>query len=303
MAFFNKLIVDTYDFNFPFTILGGQMVTTILVLKILNRSGAVVVPDYTRKSGMAFLAPSFGYAAHASLSLMAVHGMNIPMYAAIKRCSPLASLILSVVLLHKPIPSPKVVSSILIITVGCLVAGLGDLAYDGFAYSMGALSSFFQGLYLCLVQRCTENKLSSIEILNLNSYNTFIPLLFLGFLSGEFIGVLRNPYILDLTFIILLIILLLMGLILNFLLFLCTALNSAVTTTIVGIPKSIIQTVVGFFVFGGVKYHPVNIIGIVMNTFGCVLYSCAKWEEQIKKKNKSDTNEPIDTNESVGLNK
>ncbi|XP_076046523.1 uncharacterized protein LOC143028396 isoform X5 [Oratosquilla oratoria] len=203
MAFFNKLIVDTYDFNFPFTILGGQMVTTILVLKILNRSGAVVVPDYTRKSGMAFLAPSFGYAAHASLSLMAVHGMNIPMYAAIKRCSPLASLILSVVLLHKPIPSPKVVSSILIITVGCLVA----------------------------------------------------------------------------------------------------ALNSAVTTTIVGIPKSIIQTVVGFFVFGGVKYHPVNIIGIVMNTFGCVLYSCAKWEEQIKKKNKSDTNEPIDTNESVGLNK
>ncbi|XP_076046522.1 uncharacterized protein LOC143028396 isoform X4 [Oratosquilla oratoria] len=229
MAFFNKLIVDTYDFNFPFTILGGQMVTTILVLKILNRSGAVVVPDYTRKSGMAFLAPSFGYAAHASLSLMAVHGMNIPMYAAIKRCSPLASLILSVVLLHKPIPSPKVVSSILIITVGCLVA--------------------------------------------------------------------------DLTFIILLIILLLMGLILNFLLFLCTALNSAVTTTIVGIPKSIIQTVVGFFVFGGVKYHPVNIIGIVMNTFGCVLYSCAKWEEQIKKKNKSDTNEPIDTNESVGLNK
>ena len=52
-----------------------------------------------------------------------------------------------------------------------------------------------------------------------------------------------------------------LGAVLNYSLFLCTALTSALTTSLVAVAKSVIQTAVGFFVFGGVKFHPLNIAG------------------------------------------
>ena len=71
-------------------------------------------------------------------------------YGAIKRCTPLVNLILSVMILKKPFPSPLLTFSIALITVGVLVAGLGDLQFDGHAYTMGTLSVFAQVSSLAL---------------------------------------------------------------------------------------------------------------------------------------------------------
>ena len=46
--------------------------------------------------------------------------------------------------------------SILIITLGCLLAGAGDLEFDSHAYLMGTLSVFAQAGYLTLVQKSSE---------------------------------------------------------------------------------------------------------------------------------------------------
>ena len=58
-----------------------------------------------------------------------------------------------------------------------------------------------------------------------------------------------------------LLLVLILGSILNYSLFLSTSLNSALTTSLVGVFKSVLQTAVGFFTFGGVAYHPINIAG------------------------------------------
>ena len=84
----------------------------------------------------------------STLSLIALHGMNIPMYGAIKRCTPLVNLVLSVMVLRKPFPSVLLTFSIGLITVGVLIAGLGDLTFDGHAYTMGTLSVFAQVGYI-----------------------------------------------------------------------------------------------------------------------------------------------------------
>ena len=70
--------------------------------------------------------------------------MNIPMYGALKRCTPLVNLVLSVVVLGKPLPSPLLATSVGVITVGVFIASLGDLEFDGHAYTMGILSVFAQ---------------------------------------------------------------------------------------------------------------------------------------------------------------
>lgn len=73
---------------------------------------------------------------------------------------------------------------------------------------------------------------------------------------------------------------LLMGSLLNYCLFLCTLCNSALTTTIVGTLRSVLATVAGFFVFGGVKGTPSILLGVTTNTVGGVWYTMIKYKEK-----------------------
>ena len=50
--------------------------------------------------------------------------------------------------------------SIVIITVGCLIASVGDVEFDSIAYSAGLISVFAQGSYLTLVQMASLKEAS-----------------------------------------------------------------------------------------------------------------------------------------------
>ena len=108
------------------------------------------------------------------------------MYGAIKRCTPIVSLILSVCVLRKSVPSKLIVLSIVIISVGCLVASAGDLEFDRQAYTMGLLSVFAQGSYLTLVQRASmEKKRSAVEMIYINGFNTLPFFIIVSICIGE----------------------------------------------------------------------------------------------------------------------
>ena len=57
------------------------------------------------------------------------------------------------------------------------------------------------------------------------------------------------------------------------LLFLCTQLNSAVTTLVVGNLKAPLTTALGFFLFGKVQLSTLGLGGVALNSVGGVLYS------------------------------
>jgi len=56
------------------------------------------------------------------------------------------------------------------------------------------------------------------------------------------------------------------GCLLNYLLFLCTTYNSALTTSVTGTLKTIIQTVIGMFTFGGISINVFTILGLIHST-------------------------------------
>ena len=177
MNFLNKAVVSTYNFNYPFFIMSCQMTATIAFLELLRISRLSKFSAYSLKEGVEFLPCSLSFALHSTLSLMALHGMNIPMYGAIKRCTPLASLVLSVIVLKKSFPSHLLMSSVGLITVGVFIASLGDLQFDGHAYMLGCLSVLAQAGYLTLVQRTSElAHRSTVEMLHVNrqTQTTFI---------------------------------------------------------------------------------------------------------------------------------
>ncbi|KAK7082574.1 Meckelin [Halocaridina rubra] len=288
MAFLNKAVVSEYQFNFPFFILACQMLLTVCILECLRITGKFSIPLITLSSVKMFALPAFCYSLHATLALVALEGMNIPMYGALKRCTPLVNLILAVKYLKKPRPSTILMTSVFIITLGCVIAGVSDPTFNGYAYTMGALSVVTQAVYLTLVQECGESNLSPLHILHLNSYIAVVPFIILTCAYGEFTAVLLYQHRLEFEFVTIFFLLLVLGLLLNFSLFLCTMLNSALTTSIVGVSKSVLQTVIGFYAFGGITFHLVNIAGIVLNTLGGILYAYAKYKEGQRRHRKID---------------
>ena len=79
MNFLNKAVVSSYDFNYPFFIMSCQMVATVIFLDILRLLKISKLNPYSLKEGVDFLPASLSFALHSTLSLMALHGMNIPM--------------------------------------------------------------------------------------------------------------------------------------------------------------------------------------------------------------------------------
>uniref|UniRef100_T1ITF7 Sugar phosphate transporter domain-containing protein n=1 Tax=Strigamia maritima TaxID=126957 RepID=T1ITF7_STRMM len=280
MAFLNKTLLSYYNFNQPIFIFLIQMCFAVSTIEALKCVKLVSIASYSfSKAKVMFLASLF-CTLHSIFALIALKGMNIPMYSIIKRCTPLVNLILSVLYLKKPVPSNFIISSILLITVGCIVAGFGDLTFDVIAYSIGIISVLIQGVYQTLIQKVSEQNHTILEIFYYNSYNC------LFYTSVCFLT--------NLNFLLCFFTVTFMGILLNYSLFLCTNLNSALTTSVVGILKSVIQTVVGFFTFGGVSINPLNILGIALNTGGTIMYSVEKLREKPKKM-------PIDINRRFRL--
>ncbi|CAL1291898.1 unnamed protein product [Larinioides sclopetarius] len=280
MAFVNKLVITSYKFDFPFLIMACQMLFCITFMEALRMSTLLYIPKYSLKLGKSFLWPSMFYALHAITALHALSGMSIPMYVAVKRCSPIATLLLSIVFLKKGLPSKKIVLAVIFISSGCILAGLGDLELDIRAYAYGALSVLAQGTYLTLAQKSLE-EMSALLVLYITSYNT-VPIFIFACLFHERQGVLQSQSFSDFGFVAHFAIQVVIGVLLNYSLFWCTASNSALTTSLVGVFKSILQTAIGFFTFGGIRFNTINIFGFGFNMLGGIMYTYAKHTERIK---------------------
>lgn len=283
LNFLNKAVVSSYQFNYPFFIMSLQMIITVVFLDTMRIFGIIQLKPFSVKEGLDFLPASLSFALHSTLSLYALHGMNIPMYGAIKRCTPLVSLVLSVLVLKNKHPSALLSSSIGLSTLGCLIASLGDLEFDGNAYILGFLSVFAQAIYLTLIQKCSEQKhRSTIQMIHVNAFNTLPFFLVVSMLMSEPSFISNSAAWDSQGFLPIFVILILSGCVLTFAQFLCAAVCSALTTSMVSVAKSVLQTGLGFVTFGGVKFHPLNIGGLLLNITGGVIYTYVKHNEKTK---------------------
>lgn len=136
-----------------------------------------------------------------------------------------------------------------------------------------------QAAYLTLVQRYAENNFSTVEILQLNSFNC-LPMLAILMLGSPELNKMRSFDLWsDTGFLVMFGLVISLGSLLNYTLFLCTSLNSALTTSLVGSLKSVVQTAIGIFTFEGLVFNLLNIIGIILNMCGGFLYTYVKYKQ------------------------
>ncbi|KAF7099943.1 hypothetical protein CFC21_101523 [Triticum aestivum] len=282
MVFVNKAVIMQYVHSM--TLLTLQQLATALFIHFGQVLGMSKRKDLSMATAKKLLPVSIFYNANVAFALASLKGVNIPMYIAIKRLTPLAVLV-SGFLRGKGKPSTQVSLSVVCTALGVLVAALGDFSFDLYGYSMALISVFFQTMYLILVEKSgADDGLSSMELMFYNSILSIPFLFFIIVATGEFphsLSVLSEKTA-SASFSVILLISLVMGIVLNYTMFWCTIVNSALTTTIVGVLKGVGSTTLGFVVLGGVKVHALNVTGLVINTFGGVWYSYAKYTQKKK---------------------
>lgn len=283
MVFINKAVIMQYAHSM--TLLTLQQLATALLIHFGRVMGYTRAKGINMTTAKKLLPVSLFYNANVAFALASLKGVNIPMYIALKRLTPLAVLVAGY-FSGKGKPSTQVTLSVLLIAAGVIIAALGDFSFDLFGYSMALTSVFFQTMYLVLVEKSgAEDGLSSVEIMFYNSFLSLPFLLLLIISTGEFPNSLSLLFakINSLSFLVILLLSLVMGIVLNFTMFLCTIVNSALTTTIVGVLKGVGSTTFGFVLLGGVKVHALNVTGLVINTAGGVWYSYAKYRQKMNK--------------------
>nr|XP_039274155.1 UDP-galactose/UDP-glucose transporter 7-like [Styela clava] len=287
MNFLNKYILSYWSFHEPGIIMFSQMVFLSFGLFVLKSAGRITLVDYTPEKARIFLPLTVIYSVNSIMSLSALTGMNIPMYNAIRRCVPIASLVLGFCMLRKQKTTFNIVISIFIITAGTFIAAIGDLDFDLKGYVYGVLSIVSQALYLITLQRLDmEHNIGALSISYINSINCLPVMALIVICTGEINSIVTFEHWHNPGFIISFIALVLYGCLFTYSMFLCTTVNSALTTALVGVAKSAITTMVGMYTFGGVTATALMIVGQIVNLSGAVLYTYEKYRMKMARKEK-----------------
>ncbi|CAI5525038.1 unnamed protein product [Closterium sp. Naga37s-1] len=175
MVFLNKGVLTYYKFSM--TLLALQMIATTALIYGCGKLEWIAMRPFSLSTARRLLPLSFFYNANVAFALASLQGVNIPMYIALKRLTPMAVLITGF-FTGKSKPPLQVTLSVSLTTFGCLIAALGDFSLDPYAYALALTSVLCQTFYLLLVERSgAEQGISSFELM---FYNALLSLPFLG---------------------------------------------------------------------------------------------------------------------------
>ncbi|XP_030626908.1 solute carrier family 35 member D3 [Chanos chanos] len=296
-----KFLITTYNFTYLTLIQCLTSTTAALTLEVLRRLGKVDIPPFSLQLAKVFASVCILSTLQSTLTLWSLRGLSLPMYVVFKRCLPLVTLIIGVCVLKNGIPSVGVIAAVLITTGGAALAGAGDLTGDPFGYVTGILAVVIHASYLVLIQKTsTDSEYGPLTAQYTIAIVASPVLLICSFVSMDAIEMWtyegwKNPFITGIFCACILI-----GCAMNFTTLHCTYINSAVTTSFVGVVKSIATITVGMVAFSDVQPTKLFVAGVVVNTVGSITYCMVKYHETKKKSNYQDMDESIKDEELPG---
>ncbi|XP_029452901.1 solute carrier family 35 member D3 [Rhinatrema bivittatum] len=284
-----KFLISRYRFTFLTLVQCLTSATAALSLELLRRWGKVAVPAFGLSLARLFAGVTVLSALQSSLTLWSLRGLSLPMYVVFKRCLPLVTLLIGVLVLRDGRPSLGVLLAVLITSCGAALAGAGDLSGDPVGYVTGAMAVLVHAAYLVLIQKTSADSDHGPLTAQYAIAVSATPLLVIcSFASLDSINVWSFPSWKDPAMVCTFIACILIGCAMNFTTLHCTYINSAVTTSFVGVVKSIATITVGMVAFNDVEPTSLFIAGVVVNTLGSIIYCVAKYVETKRQSNYED---------------
>jgi len=275
----NKALLSSWDFNFPLTMIACQMVISFCLLYSLKHMGFIEYDDWSLTTAQKVAPLALAHVTNVLLGLAALNLVDIPMFGVLRRTTVVFVLVMEYFVLGRK-SSLQIIASTVLILLGAIVGGWGDLHFDPFGYALTFFVNFTTSLSLTLIPKLgTAANLNPFGLMLYQITISFPFVLFFIILTGEYQQVLLYEHLNNVGFQASFFLSSAQIFLLNYTLFYCTQLNSPLTTTVTGNIKNIGETALGFAFFD-VPLDPINILGIFLGFLGSMVYSLIKYLEQ-----------------------
>ncbi|XP_028779242.1 UDP-N-acetylglucosamine transporter UGNT1 [Neltuma alba] len=289
LVMFNKAALSSYNFPSANVITFLQMVCSCLFLYILRKwkiisftAGDSLIPyDNSTKfvplKTLKHTLPLSGtYLFYMLVTMESVRGVNVPMYTTLRRTTVVFTMIVEYVLVAQRYTS-SVIFSVGLIGFGAFVAGVRDLSFDAYGYSVVFMANISTAIYLATIARVGKTSgLNSFGLMWCNSVICGPVLLIWTLVQGDLKMAFNFPYIFSPGFVVILLFSCILAFFLNYSIFLNTTLNSALTQTICGSLKDLFTIGLGWMLFGGLPFDFWNVVGQLLGFIGSLLYAYYK---------------------------
>lgn len=285
MTFLNKSLLSYYNFPHASIIIFVQCIGTVVVLYLCKLANFVTLEEFAPETITKLIDISVLYSLNSCVALYSLANLNVAMYSILKRGFILLVLIGEAYYLGV-IPSLGVILSVISMIVGTVLAGLGDLDFSLYGYSMSFLSCFLQAAWILILKK--KQIKEQVSIAGLMYYNSFlsIPIIGIYLIATDEIKAIQaemeNNY--GTEFLVVFILVIFCGILLNFAQFLCATYSGPLTFAVTGQGKSLFVTLIGTFVFGFREFNLFVIFGLFINMLGTGAYAIlkiiAQWEKE-----------------------
>jgi len=264
-------------YAFPsFTFLAfAQCVATAVVIYIMKLAGVVSFPDFDRSVlGKLFPLPIF-FMLNVLSGLGGTKRINVAMFTVLRRFNIPITLLLNRILLSRG-SNGAVKFSIFLMVLGALVAAGYDLTFDWIGVAFVLANDLFTSLVGVLMEKKMDAKeLNSWGLMFYNSVFA-IPVMYLYIYlrEDELDKVTSFDDWSNLSFLLCFILAGIMGVVLQYSTYLCTQINSALTTSVVGCLKNVLTAYFSIMGLGGdYVFSWMNFIGINISIIGSLVYA------------------------------
>jgi len=282
ITLFNKAVF-VYNFNFSSTLTLFQMLFALAFLVSLKRAGIVDFKDFDMTTAKQVFPLTFYFVAMVVTGLAALRFVNVPMYGALRRGTTWIVMLGEQLVLRKAYPVDESLSVHFMIA-GALIGSIGDMGFHLFGYALTILNCVVTALYLVYIPK--KKKESALNELGLLFFNNLLslPTVIVLVIFTELPGLLKFAHWTSPGFLFVFFASAVQAFCLNYLIFLCSTVNSPLTTSITGQLKNILQTLIGLFLFGDVKPTVALIAGLAVSSASSIWYGFIKYKQQVAAK-------------------